>query len=175
MNALKPETTEGADQMLPPLEMPEWSDELKEAGQSAWPTPETLTPEDLPATEEMTSAFVIEPEIAPGFPKTPTEIEEDDESAIISQLPEVITADMLRARKRKKFDLFNDDFEIPAELLVGIEEDDEPDNIETQEAEQGQMGKDKPKIKKVARVDAKSKGKKRSHSYEDDEEFEGYY
>lgn len=42
------------------------------------------------------------------------------------ELPEVITADMLRARmaERKKFNFADEDFEVPAELLAGYDEEE---------------------------------------------------
>jgi len=60
------------------------------------------------------------------MPDTPAAEEEakDEEEA----LPEIITADMLRARQeqRKSVDIADADFEIPAELLVGLNEEDLP-------------------------------------------------
>ena len=49
----------------------------------------------------------------------------------MEELPDVITADMLRARmaQRKEAKVDSDAFEIPAELLVGIDTDEPDDEL----------------------------------------------
>lgn len=98
--------------------------------------------------------------------------EESDEQGITrgDALPEVITADMLRARKGKGIDL-SQDFVIPAELLIGLEEEEVEEEWEEEELDKRGRGKGKPqakpsgaggkgKAKKPAKPEAKSKGKK---------------
>ncbi|GIV67949.1 transcription termination factor NusA [Caldilinea sp.] len=82
------------------------------------------------------------------------------------KLPEVITADMLRARmaERKKFTFSEEDFEVPPELLKGYEEDDDF-------FEQGGKGKGKAKGKKSApKPKAKTK-KPARRPWEDEDDF----
>lgn len=83
------------------------------------------------------------------------------------ELPEVITADMLRARmaERKKYTFGEEDFEIPPELLKGYEEEDDF-------LEHGGKGKGKVKGKKSA-PKPKGKGKKPApqRPWEEDEDF----
>ena len=69
-------------------------------------------------------------------------------------LPEVITADMLRARMAQRRDIdFNDaDFEIPAELLVGLDEDEEEEeDWETRDGKRSKRGKAEKKPAKKRR------------------------
>jgi N utilization substance protein A len=79
------------------------------------------------------------------------------------QLPEVITADMLRARRgqRKGLSLPSDSFEVPEELLVGYKEKDAVEE-DWEEEEGGAKSKDKGKGKE------KTKGKKASLSTKPD-------
>jgi hypothetical protein len=82
------------------------------------------------------------------------------------ELPQIITADMLRARRaqRKSIDFSDKDFEIPAELLAGYDKDieDEPGEDEDYTL-LGGKGKEKPKGKKTigAKPDRKSKKQKK--------------
>jgi hypothetical protein len=96
--------------------------------------------------------------------------DEDEEQGItkVDSLPEVITADMLRARKGKGIDL-SQDFVIPAELLVGLEEEEVEEEWEEEETDKRGRGKGKPPAKPAGkgkakkpqtRPEAKSKGKK---------------
>lgn len=83
------------------------------------------------------------------------------------KLPEVITADMLRARmaERKKFTFSEEDFEVPPELLKGYEEDDDF-------FEQGGKGKGKAKGKKSApKPKAKTKKPASRRPWEDEDDF----
>jgi len=101
----------------------------------------------------------------------------------VNELPQVITADMLRARmaKRKESEQKPEVFDIPAELLVGLEEP-EPVLAEDWEAEiedpKGK-GKGKGKVKKAAPVVAKpapkAKKKKRRPVGDDDDDYQGYF
>jgi hypothetical protein len=96
----------------------------------------------------------------------------------VDALPEVITADMLRARKNKGLTLAQD-FEIPAELLVGLDEEvveDEWDEDDGDLKARGKGGKApakaaaKGKAKKPAKPEAKAKGKKWRPQLTDDDE-----
>lgn len=78
---------------------------------------------------------------------------------------DIITADMLRSRSKKKqeIDFDSPDFEIPAELLVGLD----PDDTEEQSTE-SEIGKGKGK-KKSAKGEKKSRRRKRQADTEKDE------
>ncbi|MBO9394053.1 transcription termination factor NusA [Caldilinea sp.] len=83
------------------------------------------------------------------------------------ELPEVITADMLRARmaERKKYTFSEEDFEIPPELLKGYEEEDDL-------LEHGGKGKGKVKGKKSApKPKGKSKKPAPQRPWEEDDDF----
>ena len=105
-----------------------------------------------------------------------SEPQSEEDVTRIDSLPEVITADMLRSRKGKGVELSRD-FEIPAELLVGLDEADIEE--EWNEEEAGKKGRAKGKApakpaakgkaKKTAKPDSKSKGKKWRPQLEDDE------
>mgnify|MGYP000595607110 CR=1 FL=1 len=85
------------------------------------------------------------------------------------ELPEVITADMLRARmaERKKYTFSEEDFEIPPELLKGYEEEDDL-------LEHGGKGKGKTKAKgkkSAPKPKAKSKKPAPRRPWEEDDDF----
>ncbi len=85
---------------------------------------------------------------------------------MVGELPDVITADMLRARKSKTINL--DEIEIPAELLVGLDEEDEEFDDEFDEEAPGKAkGKGKAKPKPKAKKSAKPK--RRRPAFEDDD------
>jgi N utilization substance protein A len=95
---------------------------------------------------------------------------EDIISDMQEELPEVITADMLRARREKKVDLDDMDFEIPEELLAGLldenlGEEDELDDIFEEMESKSKKGKRGKQPKKPTK---KSK-KKRRPVYGDDD------
>jgi N utilization substance protein A len=177
MDSNAPATVESMGVNVPPLELPEapvidrnelprWPsfDEVLAADKAA-PAQFIEPPiEELPAIDETEKP-------APRLPARPERTGED--LTIIGDLPEVITADMLRARAGKLKSL--DDIEIPAELLVGLDEDDAEVEVEEEWEEEvefgkgkaGAKGKGKPitgggkgKAKKTAKPEAKSKGKK---------------
>ncbi|MBK8797625.1 MAG: transcription termination/antitermination protein NusA [Anaerolineales bacterium] len=127
---------------------PEWPTELSE---------EARLPSEAAFSELETTPAPPSVEDAP-----PAEVAQED-------LPEVITADMLRARmaERKKFAFSEEDIEVPAELLAGYEEEEaEEDTFET-------GGKAKGKAKGKGKAVSKGKGKKpagkRGWGLEDDE------
>ncbi|MEZ4710687.1 MAG: transcription termination factor NusA [Caldilineaceae bacterium] len=107
--------------------------------------------------------------------------EDDKDEAAVSigdELPDVITADMLRARmsQRQKINVDSGDFEIPAELLVGLDEDEVLFD-EEEEEEFAPKGKaKKAKVKKATKADKKGRTRrKRQGSFEDDDGYDGYY
>lgn len=87
-----------------------------------------------------------------------------------ASLPDVITADMLRSRERQSIDFESDDFEIPAELLVGLE-DDELEEEQNRKAKSKSKAKAKPKKGKGTEK-SKSGGKKWD---DDDDQFSDLY
>ncbi|MCB0026142.1 MAG: transcription termination factor NusA [Caldilinea sp.] len=140
------------------------TEELQGAQQSAAPEWPDL-PEEEPALPS--EAAFSEEEVA----VEPSPLA-DVSMTTQEELPEVITADMLRARmaERKKFNFADEDFEVPAELLAGYDEEelDEEDLME----EVGK-GKTKGKAKTKAKGKAKpQKGKSSKRRWDGgDEEF----
>ncbi|MBP7963284.1 MAG: transcription termination/antitermination protein NusA [Caldilineaceae bacterium] len=101
----------------------------------------------------------------PPTPPTPVVGEPED-------LPEVITADMLRARRSKKVDMDDMKFEIPAELLVGLLDESDDDEIEELEdifEEESDRNKGKSKRGKTVKPAKKVSKKKRRPAYGDDD------
>ncbi|MEZ4618263.1 MAG: hypothetical protein R2867_22495 [Caldilineaceae bacterium] len=130
--------------------------------------------EPEPEPEEILPEPVIEEE--PTVPNAPTPDEEPetirmDNLTAPDELPDVITADMLRARmaQRKKETIFDDDFEIPAELLVGIDDDEEEGEIWDLDEEQGKSKKTKTKKAAPVKADKRPKKKKRRPQQDDDD------
>jgi transcription antitermination factor NusA-like protein len=82
------------------------------------------------------------------------------------QLPEVITADMLRARmaERKKFAFSEEDFEVPAELLAGYEAEEAEDDLFDASGKgkgkgaKGKSAKGKPAAKAKSKKPAAKRG-----------------
>ena len=109
----------------------------------------------------------VEPELA-----VEAAVQDEEENKALlggDELPDVITADMLRARmaQRKEIDFNSPDFEIPAELLEGLEVEDEWDDLEEEELPRGKRGK-------ADKVDKKAKKKKRRPASTDDDGGFGY-
>jgi len=153
---------------LPPVEMPSLDDALAKLQEQDIFEARTTIPElpDIMDIPEMPSL----PDEEEYMIRTETEVAEsktDDE-----ELPDVITADMLRAAmsQRKKLDVEDEDFEVPAELLVGLEEEAEEDaGEETEELEASTKEKKKKKS-------SKKKGKrKRRPSYQDEDDYRNYF
>lgn len=99
------------------------------------------------------------------------------------ELPQVITADMLRARRaqRRKIDFDSEEFQIPEELLVGYDEDGETEEERDRRAQSKgrSKGGDKGAVKKgatAAKPDKKGgKKAKRWRTSEDDDELGDLY
>ena len=149
------------------MEMPSLPDEeLELTLESEEPEAEAELDAEPEATIEAEAAAVIAEEIE-------EEAEEEGDGFTSGEdLPEVITADMLRERMAQRGAInFNDaDFEIPAELLVGLEEfldEEEPEEWEEKPVKKGKKG---------AKVDKKpaAKQKKRSTSKSKDD-YDPYY
>jgi N utilization substance protein A len=169
------ERSEAAE--LPSFEMPEAPAEHRDF-RDLWPAEgfevpeepisEALNPEEEEEEREPVVSSVEEtPEPAP-------EPEDEQEMTRVDTLPEVITADMLRARRNKGVDL-SEDFVIPAELLVGLDEEELEEDWEEDDRGKGR-GKGKApakaakgKAKKSAKPEPKSKGKKWRPQLTDDE------
>ena len=183
----RPETSETAE--LPALEMPEMPADRSDF-RDIWPTEgfetpskpigESLNPEDdkTPEGEPLVSQTQESPEATKAVEsEEPTGDDEPDGITRVDSLPEVITADMLRSRKGKGVDL-SDDFVIPAELLVGLDDEEEVDDEWDEDDEKpkgrGKGAKAPAKAKKPAakpEAKTKAKGKKWRPPVTNDDEF----
>ncbi|MCX6046018.1 MAG: transcription termination factor NusA [Chloroflexi bacterium] len=149
------------------LVVPEWPTEalLAEVGEPAFSVEEI----EPPVVEEKPPTPIVAPSPAPA----------NEEINTTTGLPQVITADMLRARmaQRKQNERKTEEMEIPAELLVGIT-DDKEELVEVWE-EEIETGKGKGKGKKPAQVIAKPvakpKKKKRRPVGDEDDDYSGYF
>jgi N utilization substance protein A len=165
---------------LPPLEMPELPAERHDF-RDFWPAEGFEIPEEPigealnPEEEEEREPFTSKPLELPTPVAEQDDEKEDEDITRVDTLPEVITADMLRARKG--IDL-SQDFVIPAELLIGLEEEELDDEWEEEESDRKGRGKGgkapakasaKGKAKKQAKPEAKSKGKKWRPQLSDDD------
>jgi N utilization substance protein A len=188
---MEPRTERSESLELPSLEMPEMTSERRDF-RDLWPIEGFQTPEEPigealnPEEEEIDREPASD--VAAELPTPITELEDvgreperDDEKESmrrVDALPEMITADMLRARKNKGINPVQD-FEIPAELLVGLDEEvveDEWDEDDGDLKARGKGGKApakaaaKGKAKKPAKPEAKAKGKKWRPQLTDDDE-----
>ncbi len=163
-----------------PAEMPELPTEHRDF-RDFWPAEGFELPE-LPVTEALEPEEIKEAEPRVEAAETPAQEERPSEDDVtrIHDLPQVITADMLRARRAKGIERSLDEIEIPAELLVGL--DDEEEAVEEWDEEEEDRkkgraaaakakakGKAKPVKKAPAKPDTKSKGKKWRPPANDDE------
>jgi len=163
-----------------PVEMPDLPMD-RESLDSMWPSMEDLPEEPASVGEalnpeeepEIVSETQHQDELEINAEASEEEItlaqepEEEDGITMVDELPEVITADMLRARGNKPIDL--DAIEIPAELLAGLEleaeaEDEEEEEELLQEFEKEVQGKSKGKKKA-------KKTKRRRPAFDDDYDF----
>ena len=139
-----------------------------------WPV-EALTP------ERREPAFSLGEVVLPDVEKMPTPIEPPADMTDVGALPQMITADMLRARmaQRKINVRKSEDIEIPAELLIGIEQKEEVVEEWEEETDAGKgkaKGKGKGKVAPVAaKPVAKPKKKKRRTGGDDDDDYSGYF
>ncbi|MFN2202614.1 MAG: transcription termination factor NusA [Caldilineaceae bacterium] len=163
-----------------PVEMPDLPMD-RESLDAMWPSMEDLPEEPASVGEalnpeeepEIVSETQHQDELEINAEASEEEItlaqepEEEDGITMVDELPEVITADMLRARGNKPIDL--DAIEIPAELLAGLEleaeaEDEEEEEELLQEFEKEVQGKSKGKKKA-------KKTKRRRPAFDDDYDF----
>jgi N utilization substance protein A len=179
---MEPRTERSESLELPPLEMPELTSERRDF-RDLWPVEgfempeepigEALNPEEEDTFEPVNDRDAKIVEETPAESAEPVvEPDEKEEMTRVDTLPEVITADMLRARKNKGVDL-SGDFVIPAELLVGLDDEEIEEEWDEEEDKKGR-GKApakaaKGKAKKPAKPEAKSKGKKWRPQLTDDD------
>jgi len=155
-----------------PEEMPDISAD-REILQAMWPSEAELPPEPVtfqePLDFEIAEAEVEGAEV----PEAASEVAAEEPGLVDltkgEELPEVITADMLRARKNLNVDM--DSFEIPAELLAGLDEEEWEDEEEEEEipAKKGKT-KVRAKPKKAVKPEARPKAKKRRRTFGDEDE-----
>lgn len=140
--------------------------------------------EEAPPVEEVRSMRSSAPEEV-----RPTRPEEDDEPTTDvmtrpDELPQVITADMLRARmaqRRRESSFTEAEFEIPEELLVGIDEEEAEEEIWDEAADAKAKGTKSKKVKAVKKGQPEKfdkrapKKKKRRTTFGDDDDFGGYF
>jgi len=142
-----------------------------------WPSEALLAEIAEPAF----SVEEIEPPVVEEVPPTPTPAPAPASEDInaVTGLPQVITADMLRARmaQRRQNERKTEEIEIPAELLVGISDDKEElvevweEEIETVKGK----GKGKKSAPVIAKPVAKPKKKKRRPVGDEDDDYSGYF
>jgi N utilization substance protein A len=188
---MEPRTERSESFELPSLEMPEMTNERRDL-RDMWPVEgfevpaepigEALNPDeqderdraDEPAQEAAEAPARRTAERAEVGEPASEAPQDEEEITRVDALPEVITADMLRARKNKGIDM-SQDFVIPAELLVGLDEEDVEEEWDEDDDRKGR-GKVaakpvKGKAKKTAKPEAKAKGKKWRPPVADDDEF----
>lgn len=143
-------TAESAGVDTSPVEMPEMPMEQRESLEAMWPTEDMLKPEQPAIGESLEPAWedALPTEPIPSLPSL-TDEESAEEVKRVQDLPQVITADMLRARKGMELA----DIEIPAELLAGLEEEVVPE--EEWDEDEDRKAKDKAKAKAKAKKPAK--------------------
>jgi len=158
-----------------------WSAALEAAKEELALTPEVaaFTEADVDKVEEEEKMPAATEDVPPAVIEADEELPVD-EMTMPTELPDVITADMLRARmaqRRRETSFSETDFEIPEELLVGIDEDEENESWdETDDRKsKGNKGK-KTKAKKasVEKPDKRVKKKKRRPAFSDEDEFSNY-
>ena len=130
-----------------------------------WPT---LLSEEAELPSE---AAFSELESSPVKPITPAAESRPGAEASQENLPEVITADMLRARmaERKKFAFTEEDIQVPAELLAGYEEEEAEEEVFDASGKGKGKGKSKAKGKPATKGKGKKTAGKRGWGLEEDE------
>jgi N utilization substance protein A len=162
------------------MEMPTLPDEEAPVAADAELAPEAAEAEGddaaIEAAPEAESEAIAELEA-----EAPIEAEAEElgDFTTVEELPDVITADMLRERmaQRREID-FGEDFEIPAELLVGLEEfldEDEEEELEEWSSKEAKKGKPKKGSKQESKKKPSAKQKKRRPVTDDDDFGGGYY
>lgn len=144
-------------------EAPAWPDLEEQA------TQERAAEAGAESVEEAAEPAEEEEAAAPMAANEAVEDEAAEDLTKVDELPEVITADMLRARKNKAIDFSSDDFEIPAELLVGLDEED-LEEWDEEEDDKGRKAKGKAKPAAKAKPKPKAKAKKRRPARDQDDD-----
>lgn len=155
-----PTTAEG----LTSSELPSFDDALAKAEAAEnidFSVPEMPT---IPSEDEVGFIPRSFEDVLPEVEETTSEAESDDLMSAVD-LPEVITADMLRARMaQRKGNLGDEEMEVPAELLV------DPTEEKTEEVED-LIEAETPKAAKSGK-----KGKKKPrHAFEEDDDFSDFF
>jgi N utilization substance protein A len=129
--------------------------------------------------EEAAAAINEQPEFVESFPlfESNESLEsinfgtnQSDEDAEVEDLPKVITADMLRAKKeQQEKNVDEDEFEIPAELLIGLDDDIALDDLAF-----GQNDKKSKKLKDK-KAKAKKRGKKQDSETDLPDDLEDFF
>jgi len=167
----------------------EWPAELltPEVLEPAFTLDETTLPElpPLPDVEEVkfVADEVVEAKAEPEkLQEKIVEVPVVEESNEVVGLPQVITADMLRkrmAQRKENASKIAADIEVPAELLIGLEEEEVIIEDWEEEIEDKDKGKGKGKAKKQpmasVKPGAKPAKKKKRRTVQDDDDYSGYY
>lgn len=163
-----------------------WSAALEAAKGELSLTPEVAAfdeedEQETPIDDDEVSAPTARPDVRSTLVET-TEAEAPDEMTLPGELPQVITADMLRARmaqRRREINFNEADFEIPEELLAGIDAE-APEEVwdEAEDAKAKGTKSKKVKAKKAQpekAADKRVKKKKRRTNFGDEEDFDTYF
>ena len=167
-----------------------------ETGPVEWPaellTPEVLEPAfsadkttlpELPPLPDVEEVKFVTKEVVKAQARPEKLVEEPvvEESNEAVGLPQVITADMLRKRMAQRKENANKvaaDIEVPAELLIGLEEEviveDWEEEIEDKDKVKGKGKAKKPSMASV-KPGAKPAKKKKRRTVQDDDDYSGYY
>ena len=117
-------------------------------------------------------AWPAAPEKEPESPFTESPFTDAEALTSGEDLPQVITADMLRARKAKRTEMSLDDINVPAELLAGYKAE-VVDEDWVAEEERNKAAKAKGKAKGKGQP-AKTDKKKPKNKWEEDDAFARY-
>ena len=162
----------------------EWPAELltPEVLEPAFSADETTLPE-LPPLPDVEEVKFVTKEVVKAQARPEKLVEEPvvEESNEAVGLPQVITADMLRKRMAQRKENANKvaaDIEVPAELLIGLEEEviveDWEEEIEDKDKVKGKGKAKKPSMASV-KPGAKPAKKKKRRTVQDDDDYSGYY
>ena len=162
----------------------EWPAELltPEVLEPAFSADETTLPE-LPPLPDVEEVKFVTKEVVKAQARPEKIVEEPvvEESNEAVGLPQVITADMLRKRMAQRKENANKvaaDIEVPAELLIGLEEEviaeDWEEEIEDKDKVKGKGKAKKPSMASV-KPGAKPAKKKKRRTVQDDDDYSGYY
>jgi len=162
----------------------EWPAELltPEVLEPAFSADKTTLPE-LPPLPDVEEVKFVTKEVVKAQARPEKLVEEPvvEESNEAVGLPQVITADMLRKRMAQRKENANKvaaDIEVPAELLIGLEEEviveDWEEEIEDKDKVKGKGKAKKPSMASV-KPGAKPAKKKKRRTVQDDDDYSGYY